>query len=80
MTVTNSGTVATKSWKITWTWGGNQAITNSWNAAITSSGTAVTAANQTYNAVIAAAGNTTFGFQASYSGTNAAPTLTCSAT
>jgi cellulose 1,4-beta-cellobiosidase len=33
-----------------------------------------------YNGAIAAAGNTAFGFQASFSGTNAAPTLTCSAT
>jgi hypothetical protein len=80
VTVANTGTVATKTWKVTWTWGGNQAITNSWNAIVTSSGTAVTANNQSYNNVIAAGGNTTFGFQASFSGTNAAPTLTCSAT
>jgi cellulose 1,4-beta-cellobiosidase len=72
--------VATKSWKVTWTWGGNQAITNSWNATVTSSGTAVTAANQAYNAAIGGGGNTTFGLQASYSGTNAVPTLSCSAT
>ena len=80
VTVTNTGTVATKSWKVTWTWSGNQAITNSWNAVVTSSGTSVTATNQSYNAVIAAGGNTSFGFQASFSGTITAPTLTCSAT
>jgi cellulose 1,4-beta-cellobiosidase len=34
----------------------------------------------TYNNVIAVAGNTTFGFQAGFSGTNTAPTLSCSAT
>jgi cellulose 1,4-beta-cellobiosidase len=33
-----------------------------------------------YNNVIAAGGNTTFGFQASFSGTITAPTLSCSAT
>ena len=80
VTVSNPGTVATKTWKVTWTWNGNQAISNSWNAAVTSSGTAVTANNMSYNGAIAAAGNTAFGFQASFSGTNAAPTLTCSAT
>ena len=80
MTVTNTGTVATKSWKVTWTWGGSQAITNSWNAVVASSGTSVTATNQSYNAVLAPGGNTSFGFQASYSGTITAPTLTCSAT
>jgi hypothetical protein len=80
VTVSNPGTVATKTWKATWTWGGNQAITNSWSATVTSSGTAVTAASQSYNGAIAAGGNTTFGFQASFSGTNTVPTLACSAT
>jgi hypothetical protein len=80
VTVSNPGTVATKTWKVTWTWPGNQAISNSWNAAVTSSGSAVTATNLPYNNVIAPAGNTAFGLQAGFSGTNAAPTLTCSAT
>ena len=80
VTVSNPGTVATKTWKVTWTWGGNQSIVNSWNAAITSSGTALTANNMAYNGAIAAGGNTSFGFQASFSGTNTNPTLTCSAT
>ena len=72
--------MATKTWKVTWTWGGNQSIVNSWNATITSSGTAVTANNAAYNGALAAGGNTSFGFQASFSGTNTNPTLTCSAT
>jgi endo-1,4-beta-xylanase len=80
VTVTNPGTVATKSWTVTWTWGGNQTFVNTWNAAVTQSGTAVTVKNMSYNNVIAAAGNTTFGFQAGFSGTNTAPTLSCSAT
>jgi cellulose 1,4-beta-cellobiosidase len=80
VTVSNPGTVATKTWKVTWTWSGNQSIVNSWNAAITSSGTAVTATNLSYNGASAPGGNTSFGFQASFSGTNTNPTLTCSAT
>jgi cellulose 1,4-beta-cellobiosidase len=32
-----------------------------------------------YNGAIAGGGNTTFGFQANFSGTNATPTLSCSA-
>jgi cellulose 1,4-beta-cellobiosidase len=80
VTVTNTGTLATKSWKVTWTWSGNQAIVNSWNATVTSSGTSVTAVNVAYNNAIAAGGNTAFGFQTSFSGAIAAPTLTCSAT
>jgi cellulase/cellobiase CelA1 len=80
ITVNNTGTVATKTWKVTWTWSGNQSIVNSWNAAVTSSGTFVTALNMPYNNVIAAGGNTQWGLQASFSGTVTAPTLTCSAT
>jgi endoglucanase len=79
VTVT-AASAATKTWRVTWTWGGSQAITNSWNATVTSSGTAVTATNLSYNGAIAAAGNTAFGFQASFSGTNTVPTLSCSAT
>jgi hypothetical protein len=80
VTVNNTGTVATKTWKVTWTWGGNQAIINSWSATVTQSGTAVTAANMSYNNAIAPGGNTTWGLQASFSGMNSAPTLNCSAT
>jgi hypothetical protein len=32
-----------------------------------------------YNGVIAPGANTSFGFQGSYTGTNSAPTLTCTA-
>jgi Glycosyl hydrolase family 12/Cellulose binding domain len=75
-----AGSTAIKTWKVTWTWPGNQAITNSWSAAVTSSGATVTAVNMSYNGSLAAGSSTSFGFQASYSGTNGAPTLTCSAT
>ena len=80
VTVTNAGTVAIKTWKVTWTWPGTQAIVNAWNATVTSSGKAVSAANASSNGVVAGGKNTSFGFQASYSGTNTNPTLTCSAT
>jgi aryl-phospho-beta-D-glucosidase BglC (GH1 family) len=80
ITVFNTGTVATKTWKVTWTWSGNQSIVNSWNAAVTTAGTAVTALNMSYNNVIAPGGNTTWGLQAGFTGTNTLPTLSCSAT
>jgi cellulase/cellobiase CelA1 len=79
VTITNTGSTAISNWKVTWTWAGNQAITSSWNANVSSSSKSVTATNLSYNGSIAAGANTSFGFQASYSGTNAAPTLTCSA-
>ncbi len=75
-----AGPAAIKSWTATWTWGGNQAFVNTWNATFTQSGTTVSAKNMSYNGAIAAGGNTTAGFQANFSGTNATPTLSCSAT
>ncbi|MFJ9517275.1 cellulose binding domain-containing protein, partial [Kitasatospora sp. NPDC101801] len=80
VTVTNTGTVATKSWKVTWTWGGNQQVTNLWNGSVTQSGAAVSVANAGYNGAVAAGGSTGFGFGATYSGGNGAPTLSCTAT
>jgi cellulose 1,4-beta-cellobiosidase len=80
VTVTNTGTTATQTWKVTWTFGGSQVVTNMWNANSAQSGAAETATNMPYNNVIPAGGNTSFGFQASNNGTNAVPTLTCTAT
>jgi chitodextrinase len=80
VTVTNTGAAATKSWQVKWTWPGNQQVSSMWNATGTQSGTSETATNLSYNGAIAPAQNTTFGFQASYSGSNGVPTPTCSAT
>jgi endoglucanase len=79
VTITNNSATATKGWKVTWTWPGNQQITNSWNATVTQSGTSVSATNLSYNGAIAPGGSTSFGMQATYSGSNAAPTLTVTA-
>jgi hypothetical protein len=78
ITVTNNGTTAISSWKVTWTWAGNQQITGSWNTTLTQSGKAVTAVNASYNGSIPPGGSVNFGFQGTYSGTNAAPTLSVS--
>ncbi len=80
VTVTNTGSAPTSSWSVSWNFGGDQSVTNSWNATVTQSGATVTATGETFDAVIAPGGNTSFGFQAGYSGTNSAPTLTCTAT
>jgi cellulose 1,4-beta-cellobiosidase len=80
VTVDNTGAIPTKTWKVTWIWPENQSILNSWNAAATQSGTSAIALNMAYNNAIAAGGSTTFGLQASFTGMNSAPTLSCSAT
>ena len=79
VTVT-AGNAAISGWTVRWTWPNGQTISQAWNATVTSSGSAVTATNVSYNGRLSAGQNTTFGFNASYSGTNGTPTLTCSAT
>jgi len=77
VTVTNNGTSAASGWKVTWNWGGNQQITNLWNGVESHSGQSETVTNASFNGSIAPGGNTSFGFQAGYSGSNTAPTLSC---
>ncbi|MFG2818196.1 glycoside hydrolase family 6 protein [Kitasatospora sp. NPDC048365] len=79
VTVTNTGTAATKGWKVTWTFPGNQQITNLWNGVLTQSGQSVSVVNQGYNGAIGAGASASFGFGANYSGANGVPTLTCTA-
>ncbi|MEV0171396.1 glycoside hydrolase family 6 protein [Streptomyces sp. NPDC050803] len=72
VTVTNNG-AAKSSWAVKWSYAGNQQVTSGWNAKITQSGTAVTAANESYNGTLGTGGSVSFGFNGSYSGTNAIP-------
>jgi glucose/arabinose dehydrogenase len=72
VTVTNGG-AALNGWAVTWTFPGNQQVTNAWNAQLTQSGQSVTARNADWNAGLPSNGTVTFGFQATYSGTNARP-------
>ncbi|MDH6486068.1 glycoside hydrolase family 6 protein [Streptomyces sp. SAI-127] len=72
VTVTNN-TTAKSSWSLKWAYAGNQKVTSGWNAKISQSGTAVTAANESYNGTLATGGSVSFGFQGTYSGTNAVP-------
>ncbi|NUR43708.1 MAG: cellulose 1,4-beta-cellobiosidase, partial [Streptomyces sp.] len=72
VTITNNS-AAKSSWAVKWSYAGNQKVTNGWNAKVTQSGTAVTAANESYNGTLATGASTSFGFQGTYSGTNAIP-------
>jgi cellulase/cellobiase CelA1 len=73
VTVTNGGSSAINGWTLRWSFAGNQTITNAWNSVTTRSGQAVTATNASWNGAIPAGGSVNFGFQATYSGTNAVP-------
>jgi hypothetical protein len=75
ITIHNTGATKINSWTLTWAWPGNQAVTQSWNATETQSGPNVTLTDMSYNKQIAAGATLTgVGFNASYSGSNPAPT------
>ncbi|GAA1737140.1 cellulose binding domain-containing protein [Luedemannella helvata] len=72
LSLTNS--VALSGWSLAFTFAGNQAITNAWNANYQQTGQNVTLTNQTHNGTVAANTPVQFGFQGTYSGTNTDPT------
>lgn len=73
VSVTNLGATIT-SWTVTWTFPGNQQVTQLWNGTVAQSGAAVTVTNVSYNGSVATGAALSFGFNGSYSGTNTAPT------
>lgn len=73
LTVSNTTSAPINSWTITWTFPGNQRITNAWSTKHTQTGNAVVARNESYNAPLQPGQTVNFGFQASYSGTNGVP-------
>ncbi|MFC7484667.1 lytic polysaccharide monooxygenase [Luedemannella flava] len=75
-----AGSAAIRGWRVTWTYANGQAVTNSWSATITQSGSSVTATNAAYNGSLSAGGTTQFGFNATWTGSNSVPALTCTAT
>jgi endo-1,4-beta-xylanase len=72
--IKNNGSTAINGWTIVWSFAGNQKITQMWNASFTQSETRVTVKNLSYNSTIPANGSVSFGFNLSYSGSNAKPT------
>ncbi|MFD6681850.1 cellulase family glycosylhydrolase [Micromonospora parva] len=74
-----AGARAITSWTAGWTFANGQSLTQSWNVALTSSGTTVTARNAEYNGRLAAGASASFGFLASWTGTNSVPALSCTA-
>ncbi|GAB3855128.1 hypothetical protein GCM10029963_49250 [Micromonospora andamanensis] len=75
-----AGSAAIRGWRVTWTFANGQTITQSWNATINASGSAVTATNVSFNGSLAAGTSATFGFLGNWNGSNTVPTLTCTAT
>jgi endoglucanase len=74
VTIRNTGTTAVNGWTLQWTYAGDQHIYNIWNGVVTQSGKQVSVKDAGYNALIAAGQSTTFGLQATFTGTNTNPT------
>ncbi|GCE24444.1 cellulose-binding domain-containing protein [Dictyobacter kobayashii] len=85
VTVTNTGSSTINGWTLTFSFPGNQQVTQSWNGVYSQQGNAVSIKNADYNASIAAGTSVNPGFNASWSGSNPSPTsfalngTTCSA-
>jgi endoglucanase len=78
VTVTDTGTTALTGWTVTFTLGGDQKVTSAWNASLVQSIEYVTASNLGYNGSVAVGASTSFGFQGTWSSSDAVPaSLTC---
>jgi lysophospholipase L1-like esterase len=77
--VASTGTAALAGWTAQFTFANGQQVTQLWGGVQTTNGATVTVRNESWNGNLAPAASTTFGFIASWSGTNTAPTATCTA-
>jgi endoglucanase len=73
VTIRNDGPAVT-GWTTSFRFAGTQHVTNAWNGTLTSAGPTVSVTNVSSNATIPTGTSVNFGFQATYTGTNAAPT------
>ncbi|WP_371408538.1 cellulase family glycosylhydrolase [Micromonospora zamorensis] len=74
-----AGSAAITGWTTRWTFANGQSVSQTWSATVTSSGATVTARNVDYNGRLAAGASTTFGFIGGWTGSNARPEVSCTA-
>lgn len=74
LTITNRGGTAIDGWTLTYTYSGDQKLTNGWNGTWSQSGKNITVKDAGYNGKIAAGAAASTGAQFTYSGSNSAPT------
>ncbi|HKS99730.1 MAG TPA: cellulose binding domain-containing protein [Rugosimonospora sp.] len=77
VSVTNSSTTASAAWTASFTFANGQQVSQAWNATVTQNAATVTAHSMSYNGALAPGTATTFGFIASWTGTNAVPAASC---
>src|SRR5271156_274381 len=70
ITVTDNGTTAITGWTLTYSYTGNQTLSNGWSGNWSQSGKTITVTNASYNGSLAAGANTQLGANFTYTGTN----------
>jgi mannan endo-1,4-beta-mannosidase len=78
--VTNTGSGASTAWTVGLTFPNGQRLTQLWGGLTGQTASPYTIRNESWNGAVAPGQSAMFGFLASWSGTNGAPTLTCSRT
>lgn len=74
VTITNNSSSAINGWTLTFTFPGDQKVTNAWSATVTQTGQSVSAVNLSYDATVAANGGTqSFGFQGAWASNDTSP-------
>ncbi|WP_442792046.1 glycoside hydrolase family 9 protein [Micromonospora sp. NBC_01796] len=73
VTVRNTGSSTLNGWSLVFAYTAGQRVTQAWSATVTQTGTSVTATNLSYNGTLAPGASTTFGFNATHTGTNPRP-------
>ncbi|MEU2655217.1 glycoside hydrolase family 48 protein [Streptomyces sp. NPDC007325] len=73
LTLTNRGSTALNGWTLTYSYAGDQKLTNGWSGVWSQSGKNVTVTNAGWNGTVAPGAAVTAGGQFTYSGANAAP-------
>jgi cellulase/cellobiase CelA1 len=71
--LTNTGTSPVSGWTLTWSFAGDQRVTDLWNGDFTQSGQRVSVTNASYNPTIAPSASVTIGFTGSSTESNAPP-------
>ncbi|HLH58960.1 MAG TPA: cellulase family glycosylhydrolase [Streptosporangiaceae bacterium] len=71
--LTNTGSSPIGPWTLSWTFPGDQKISQMWNATESQSGEQVTAASESYDATIAPSASVTIGFTGTYTASDTAP-------
>jgi lysophospholipase L1-like esterase len=77
ISVRNGTTATTSAWTAAFSFGNGQKIQQFWSAAVTQATAAVSAQNMSWNGSLAPAASTSFGFIASWAGSNTAPAVSC---